>query len=455
MSVQMAVLYTFLQFLGYLAQMIPMVFLFYASYRQEHLRFSKKWLLPLLNAALVVAAATGAIYLGTLFAQGVSQGDLLLRGNLIFAACFAAGTLIYFLGFKKGVRGRLLIYMMVVQYGILIYVVNKIIAKFVELPFLPPMCPYSLRTLLTYLVVLGVSFPCFYLFLRYGDVQELLRISWSGLKMITICSFMILTLMTLALQMEMRLTLDGVTKAGKIYVSVWMLCLMASDILAYFIYFRSLTLQKEKQEIQSRLISYQQQYKWLNERIEKEKKRRHNLRHHLRTMSMLAQEGMTEKLQNYIENYLSEIKEIGLQNVSSNPALDEVMSYYIVQAQEKKIDIRCRIDVSEKLLLNLTDMTVLLGNALENAMNTCERCPEGDARIRVIIRQFKKNLLIKVENSIAPEEYDVLGRKVRMGYGLESIDMIVRKYQGDMDLVREKDKFVLKVILNVSEEEER
>ena len=230
---------------------------------------------------------------------------------------------------------------------------------------------------------------------------------------------------------------------------------MASDILAYFIYFRSLTLQKEKQEIQSRLISYQQQYKWLNERIEKEKKRRHNLRHHLRTMSMLAQEGMTEKLQNYIENYLSEIKEIGLQNVSSNPALDEVMSYYIVQAQEKKIDIRCRVDVSEKLLLNLTDMTVLLGNALENAMNTCERCPEGDARIRVIIRQFKKNLLIKVENSIAPEEYDVLGRKVRMGYGLESIDMIVRKYQGDMDLVREKDKFVLKVILNVSEEEER
>lgn len=455
MSVQMAVLYTFLQFLGYLAQMIPMVFLFYASYRQEHLRFSKKWLLPLLNAALVVAAATGAIYLGTLFAQGVSQGDLLLRGNLIFAACFAAGTLIYFLGFKKGVRGRLLIYMMVVQYGILIYVVNKIIAKFVELPFLPPMCPCSLRTLLTYLVVLGVSFPCFYLFLRYGDVQELLRISWSGLKMITICSFMILTLMTLALQMEMRLTLDGVTKAGKIYVSVWMLCLMASDILAYFIYFRSLTLQKEKQEIQSRLISYQQQYKWLNERIEKEKKRRHNLRHHLRTMSMLAQEGMTEKLQNYIENYLSEIKEIGLQNVSSNPALDEVMSYYIVQAQEKKIDIRCRVDVSEKLLLNLTDMTVLLGNALENAMNACERCPEGDARIRVIIRQFKKNLLIKVENSIAPEEYDVLGRKVRMGYGLESIDMIVRKYQGDMDLVREKDKFVLKVILNVSEEEER
>ena len=94
MSVQMAVLYTFLQFLGYLAQMIPMVFLFYASYRQEHLRFSKKWLLPLLNAALVVAAATGAIYLGTLFAQGVSQGDLLLRGDLIFAACFAAGTLI-------------------------------------------------------------------------------------------------------------------------------------------------------------------------------------------------------------------------------------------------------------------------------------------------------------------------------------------------------------------------
>lgn len=446
-------LYIVLQFLGYLMQMIPVLWLLYAPYQQKHLRFSKWRLLFVLSTALSAVAAAGAIYLGSLYGQGGSTVVLSNRGNLIFSGCLMAGTLTYFLSFRRGVKGQLLLYMLVVQYGLLLYSFNRITVKFWEVSFLPTMHPYSLATLLTYLVTIGVSFPFFYHFLKHGHIQELLRMNRSGLRMITGCSFMILVLMVLSLQMESLLTLEGVSGRGNVYISIWMLCLMAADVLSYVIYFGCLILEKEKSEMKSQLSSYRQQYKWLNERIEKEKKRRHNLRHHLRTMDTLAQNGQVESLQEYIARYLEEVREVELQKLSGNPVVDEVMSYYVVQAREKQIDLTCSMKIRENLALNLADMTVLLGNAMENALYGCETCEEKARKIRVMIRQFRKNLLIKVENRIPSGEYESLGANVRKGYGLESIDMIARKYQGSMDAVREEDKFVLRVILNILGEE--
>ena len=446
-------LYIVLQFLGYLMQMIPVLWLLYAPYQQKYLRFSKWRLLFVLSTALSAVAAAGAIYLGSLYGQGGSTVVLSNRGNLIFSGCLMAGTLTYFLSFRRGVKGQLLLYMLVVQYGLLLYSFNRITVKFWEVSFLPTMHPYSLATLLTYLVTIGVSFPFFYHFLKHGHIQELLRMNRSGLRMITGCSFMILVLMVLSLQMESLLTLEGVSGRGNVYISIWMLCLMAADVLSYVIYFGCLILEKEKSEMKSQLSSYRQQYKWLNERIEKEKKRRHNLRHHLRTMDTLAQNGQMESLQEYIARYLEEVREVELQKLSGNPVVDEVMSYYVVQARKKQIDLTCSMKIRENLALNLADMTVLLGNAMENALYGCETCEEKARKIRVMIRQFRKNLLIKVENRIPSGEYESLGANVRKGYGLESIDMIARKYQGSMDAVREEDKFVLRVILNILGEE--
>lgn len=447
-------LYIVLQFLGYLMQMIPVLWLLYAPYQQKYLRFSKWRLLFVLSTALSAVAAAGAIYLGSLYGQGGGTAVLSNRGSLIFSGCLMAGTLTYFLSFRRGVKGQLLLYMLVVQYGLLLYSFNRITVKFWEVSFLPTMHPYSLATLLTYLVTIGVSFPFFYHFLKHGHIQELLRMNRSGLRMITGCSFMILVLMVLSLQMESLLTLEGVSRRGNVYISIWMLCLMAADVLSYVIYFGCLILEKEKSEMKSQLSSYRQQYKWLNERIEKEKKRRHNLRHHLRTMDTLAQNGQVESLQEYIARYLEEVREVELQKLSGNPVVDEVMSYYVVQAREKQIDLSCSMKIRENLALNLADMTVLLGNAMENALYGCETCEEKARKIRVMIRQFRKNLLIKIENRIPSGEYESLGANVRKGYGLESIDMIARKYQGSMDAVREEDKFVLRVILNILGEEE-
>ena len=85
---------------------------------------------------------------------------------------------------------------------------------------------------------------------------------------------------------------------------------------------------------------------------------------------------------------------------------------------------------------------------MENALNACGKCSGSSPVIRVIVRQFKKSILIKIENSIPAGTL----RKIVKSYGMESIEMIARKYQGSVEAWSEEEKFILRVVLNMEEE---
>ena len=64
-----------------------------------------------------------------------------------------------------------------------------------------------------------------------------------------------------------------------------------------------------------------------------------------------------------------------------------------------------------------------------------------------MVRQFKKSILIKIENSVC----DGTGREFVRSYGMDSIDTIAKKYQGSMEAWIEQKKFVLRVVLNLED----
>lgn len=103
--------YVIFQFLGYAVQIIPIIFLFYAPYRQNSLRFSKRTLLIVLTAVYIAASAAAALLLGRLYMEDVDQTLIVWIANTIFLLYLMAGTMIYFLSFRKGTRGTLLFYL--------------------------------------------------------------------------------------------------------------------------------------------------------------------------------------------------------------------------------------------------------------------------------------------------------------------------------------------------------
>ena len=140
----------------------------------------------------------------------------------------------------------------------------------------------------------------------------------------------------------------------------------------------------------------------------------------------------TEELQEYIGSYLAELEKVESRKLSENSVLNEVLSYYIIQAEQNGIRVKSDIQVQGSYPFDIMDMTVLLGNAMENAICACRECPPDRRRIYVAIRQLKKSILIKLENDVS--EAEDFGRNQRLvknirGYGMESIELVARKYQ--------------------------
>lgn len=444
--------YVVFQFLGYTVQIIPIIFLFYAPYGRDSLRFSKKALTGVLTAVYLAASAAAALLLGRLYMENMDQTLIVWIANTIFFLYLMAGTLVYFVSFKKETRGKILFYMFVIEYGMALYILNEIATKFV--PFAEAFGPYTLKCVLIYVIATLATFPPVYYFLHRFNDRELTRVPRKNLRFITVCSIAIAALTVIGLQMEVALSSSCKTLTERIYISVFLVCILFANLLSYFIYFGCMTLEQEKEKIQSRLNAYESQYESVKKNIEKDRQMHHNLRHHFRTLSVLASEQRLPELQEYINNYLEDLNEIELRQISENSVLNSVLSYYIQKADEKGIRIRCDIQIKDTYSFDIKDMTVLLGNALENALWAAQECGKDiTPHICVMVRQYKKSLLIKIENTIdgSRDQKEREKGKNRQGYGLSSIEMIAEKYQGSMETWRENGKFILYVVLNIDE----
>ena len=111
--------------------------------------------------------------------------------------------------------------------------------------------------------------------------------------------------------------------------------------------------------------------------------------------------------------------------------------------------------------LKSTDICVIFGNALDNAIEECAKFPEEKKVISVKSAYAKGFLFIKFENPVASAiviENNAIStskeKKNIHGIGLQSIKASIRKYGGDMTLSCEDGIFSLEIDLEIDEPED-
>lgn len=449
--------YTFIEFFGYVLQIMPVLFLFFVPYEQKFLKISRK------SLSVFLAVFTFAISLGTSCFLGSQYGKiddnlLMLLGNLIFCVFLLAGTGIYFFCVKKSAGFRLLTYMLVLQYAVFIYSSAEIGTKFIRVPwYCYGFLPYSETGVMIYLVGTVLTFPLVYRFLRYFGRVRFQKVGKKSIRLISVCSICSFLLYICVLQGEMILSEIHRDTTTEIYLSAGLVCLVAMDFLMYYIYFRCLSIEEEKEEMSLRLATEEMQYQSLTDKIREDKRMQHNMRHHFRTLATFLEGEQYDEMQEYLQKYLKDWEEFSSQTICRNPMLNSILSYYFSVAEKKGIRLETDIDVKEHYPFAVTDMTVLLGNAMENAVEACTAKDAENPFINLMIKQHKNALLIQIENSSSESESPVLekGRNTSTkqgrshGYGLSSIEMIAENYQGSMEYWTKDGIFTLRIVLNI------
>ena len=249
-------------------------------------------------------------------------------------------------------------------------------------------------------------------------------------------------------------------KGYRIFLSFGALIIMLIiNILIFTIYLKL----SEDLELRQRNVVYKQEIEFYSKYIEEKKntmlefrKAKHDLKHQLIYLLELSERRDYDELVAYLEKLIvKEPLDIVTIARTDNSVIDALVNYKYATAKRHGIDFKVTLDVPMRMTYNNTDLCIILGNALDNALEANIRSNIDKHYIKLQMRLDVKNLVIIVENSFdgyikRNKEGRLLSlkrNKENHGIGLQSIQNSVEIYNGFMKPDIQNNVFKLKIVL--------
>lgn len=144
---------------------------------------------------------------------------------------------------------------------------------------------------------------------------------------------------------------------------------------------------------------------------------------------------------------------------TGNSTVDAIINFKYAVAREYGIEFYLKVFIPDEMPIEQRDIGVVLGNALDNAIEAVKNCKNHEKRIEITMGVKKEAWIMVIKNPYENEiKQDRSGKivtnksdKSRHGYGLKSIEKISDKYQGDVITDMEDGVFSITVVLNFEE----
>lgn len=289
------------------------------------------------------------------------------------------------------------------------------------------------------IIVLGILFARYFMKLR----PKLSMKYWFVLNIIILFFIEILQLST---YMELKMK-DSMQTDQTYFVFMTIGIGMLSVFVLYFlgkiswVYERQteFELYKLRSIELEKLLSYKEQSELEMKKI------KHDMNKNLTNISYLLKEEKRTEAESYlnsISNVLNESKEI---IHSGNYVVDAILNYRISLCKNKKIDLRLSVDEIYDFWISPVDISAILDNLLDNAIEAVEKYEENLKWIEVKIFSYKRNMTILVKNPfdglLRKSKHEIMTTKKereKHGYGLKSIKTSVEKNRGTYQYFVEK-----------------
>ncbi|MEL7609318.1 MAG: ATP-binding protein [Bacillota bacterium] len=198
-------------------------------------------------------------------------------------------------------------------------------------------------------------------------------------------------------------------------------------------------------------------YDALSAKINEARSARHDMRHFVGAMQRLLSEGRYADLDRFLSEYADNSETEPLPVFCENAVANSILGYYSLKTKERGIPFCCSCAIPRRLSIGDSDLCVVLGNALENALEACERVAPSDARfLSAEARISGGQLLIKIENacngSLRQEDGRYISAKTGLehGMGLLNIQKVMNAYGGFLKAEDDGTKFTLMAAFPVS-----
>lgn len=161
---------------------------------------------------------------------------------------------------------------------------------------------------------------------------------------------------------------------------------------------------------------------------------KHDFHNHLQTLKGHLENGQTRRALAYLEQLDKQLMEVDTLLKTGNIALDAILSAKVAQAKSAGIQVAVKANVPEGLLLSDLELSIVVGNLLDNAIEACNEA-SGDRFLRIFMGMKGKMLYFSMLNASGGKLEKKGGlfascKKGIHGFGLRRAEAILEEHGG-------------------------
>lgn len=273
---------------------------------------------------------------------------------------------------------------------------------------------------------------------KSGEISPLY---WIGVVSIPVASLVV-----------MILFLNIATGSEQLHILIVLLSIAIINIVSFQLYNHVVSIMQEKNKkllLQKQDEAYLQQLKMIQANNENISLIRHDIQNHLFMLKSLYEKGEIDSYRDYLDTLLSKIDKKEEVCKSGNLVVDSIINYKLRNIND--INLYIDVCIPKKLEISDVDMTVALGNLLDNAVRAVKESDRKELKIN--LKYKKGRLILQIENSyknivkFQGKLQTTKKEKQGHGIGLESVREVAERYNGIMQIDYEDNLFVVLVIL--------
>jgi len=217
----------------------------------------------------------------------------------------------------------------------------------------------------------------------------------------------------------------------RIYIFGVIMGVITLTMLIWTILWRIVDYAQREVEWKEREDAYKKQLfyiKNMEEAMHSIRAQRHDFKNHISCIYGLLMLEKNKEALEYTKRFTNQIVQYDGLLDTGNSIVTSLLNMKLMKANSENIPFEISVDLPDHIKLDMLDISIVLGNLLDNAIEACTPVNEND-RFKVNIGNFQDHFTTKNESM---EEH---------GYGLYNIQQIVNKYHGRLKIEDNEDTF--------------
>lgn len=236
----------------------------------------------------------------------------------------------------------------------------------------------------------------------------------------------------------------------------WVLTINFMLIELYENLYREFAVKSKKLILEQQNKSYKKQLDLMEQSVKNTQILNHDIKNHVITLRNLHIDGKIESIGEYLDDIMDYVDSNKKFSNSGNNAVDSILNFKLQEIIDMGEEVEIEVNIPKKTNISDYDITVILGNLIDNSI-TALKGYEDRKKLSIKIKYIKSNIIITIINSFNGKLKYKNGKlqttKVDVknhGLGLASVEEVVNKNDGHLDIKYDDKNFRVTVILPIA-----